>query len=128
MGKPRTDSDGNSVSRVRKQAPPETVAPSKTAPNPLPSPHEIVANKSALADNLAWFCNQINGWLRVVPTNDEGVIYFKWKFNGGDWPNHYVMARVQWWQSEYGLSVLRSKVEAVQEGNATPQKDTYFSS
>lgn len=112
----RRDSDGNPLSSTQHERTIAAATPLRTITGNPPSPHEASLNDMACLNNLVWLCNQDSGWLRIIPSNEEGIIYMKWKFNKGKYTNHYVMARVQYWQVSYGIALLRDKVQAVYDG------------
>lgn len=112
----KKDSKGDLIGKARSSALYAAADLQTRITGNAPSPHEDSVNDRALLANLVWLLNQEGGWLRAIPSNDEGVIYFKWKFNKSPWTNHYVMSRVQYWQVSYGIALLRDKVQAVYDG------------
>lgn len=89
----------------------------------IPNPQAPLASRLRLHDNLLWFASEWSGWLRWIPDQDNDVLYLKWKFSRGPHGGYYVMVRVQPWQYDYGLDLLRSKVQEVYEGVRKPTLD-----
>ena len=75
---------------------------------------------------LSYLLMRDDGWLRLVPAADGKTLYLKWKFSRGKWSGHYVMAVVEVWQWDYGLSLLADKLEAVDLSVKIPTKDTPY--
>lgn len=126
MGTRKRDSKGDYMGRA---AAPNARASTTEGSSVLPataSVHQAYVNDQQLLENMTWLSNQSGGWLRLIPSNDEGVIYIKWKFNNGKWPNHYVMTRVQHWQVSYGIALLRDKIQSVYDGSSAPAQDRPF--
>lgn len=76
--------------------------------------------------NLTSLLLRNDGWLRCCPDGDSTLVFLKWKFTSGKWSNHYVMVVVYYWQLDYGLSLLRDKILAVEEGAHRPTRDTPY--
>lgn len=67
-----------------------------------------------------------DGWLRVTPKEDGETVYWKWKWTGGPYVNHYVMVVYHCTQSGEAITTLARKVHAVDRGEQAPVKDHYF--
>lgn len=77
-------------------------------------------------DTFMWFFSRHDGWLRIVADSDAEVLYIKWKFSSGAWKGYYCMARVDVWELDVGLYLLRDKVERVDLGVHRPTKDQFY--
>jgi len=75
---------------------------------------------------LSYLLMREDGWLRLVPAADGKTLYIKWKFSRGKWSGRYVMAVVEVWQWDYGLTLLADKLEAVDLSIKIPTKDTPY--
>lgn len=90
-----------------------------------PTPHQLVNAKVAL-QMLSALAVHPQGWLRITSSPDGDRIFLKFKWNQGKWRGYYVMAVVQYWQVDYGLTLLASKVAKVAQGESKPAKDTAY--
>lgn len=99
---------------------------------PLPQPSIRMAEQGTeavpegLARALMPFLLRDDGWLRIVPKDDGGAVYFKWKWTGGPHRNCYVMTVYPYHQAADALLRLAMKVDAVDSGVEAPVKDHYF--
>lgn len=91
---------------------------------PTGTPPQAVALEVARA--LLPFLTRDDGWLRISPTNDGQTVYFKWKWTGGPYANHYVMAVYPAHEAHQALRLLAGKMDAVDSGEKRPVRDHYF--
>ena len=88
---------------------------------------EAETNRRVACATLSHLFMRDDGWLRAVPTADGKSLYLKWKFSRGKFAGYYVMAVVEVWQWDYGLTLLADKLEAVDMDIKKPTKDTPWS-
>lgn len=84
----------------------------------------IVDKAVALA--LIPFLLRDDGYLRLIPQEDGATVYYKWKWSGGKYVNHYVMTVYPAAESAQALRGLAAKMHAVDRGEKRPVKDHYF--
>lgn len=75
---------------------------------------------------LAQLLHRGDGWVRMVGDLDGKNLYLKYKWTGGEWRNHYVMAVVMLETLSFGLGLLLAKVQQVDIGVRRPTPDRNF--
>jgi hypothetical protein len=86
----------------------------------------LAARYTELRRTLDVLGHRDDGWMRVVPDEDTGQIYLKWKFTRGKHLGHYIMAVVLIDRLEDGLHLLVDKLYKVDNKDLRPSKDTAF--
>lgn len=67
-----------------------------------------------------------DGWLRASP-QDDGKVFWKWKFTSHQWPNHYVMYVQEPLEATFpALQGFLRKIENVRTGREKPVQDRFF--
>lgn len=110
---------------------PANVQSAGGSPQPMPQDFAHVGRIAddgglAAARILQSIIRRDDGWLRVVPQPDEQLLYIKWKFVRGRYRGSYVMSRVRLWELDYGLHLLREKLDDVDRGLRRPTLDSKF--
>lgn len=101
------------------------VEPRDTASRELEPTHTI-EGRAGYERDIAWFCFQEDGWLRIVPDPDLLRVHIKWKFTVGRWDNHYCYVVGYVSEIDTLLQVLRRKVEGARAGTHKPSVDRWF--
>jgi len=65
-------------------------------------------------------------YIRLTSGNDGKSLYAVAMFRYGRWRGHYVMSVVEFWQLDYGITLLADKVDAVRAGAREPSPDRYY--
>lgn len=73
---------------------------------------------------LSELCERDDGYLRIIPDGAGKSCFYKWKFTRGEHAGYYVMAVVEYWQVDYGVTLLMQKITSVVVGASKPVKDT----
>lgn len=108
-------------------APRGNIAPAPLLEVPVPG-NELrgqVLAVSAYNALLELLCRD-DGWLRIVPHEHGGLVYYKWKFSRGKWAGYYLMYRDDRINPSEALCGLLGKIEAVDLGRSRPVKDKAF--
>lgn len=79
-----------------------------------------------LTRTLRYLAQRDDGWLRMVPSLDEHVVWLKWKFTRGIWEHHYVMVKVEAMRVGWGLELLVDKLRSVDAGEKKATYDRLF--
>lgn len=72
---------------------------------------------------LRYLAHRDDGWLRMVPSLDEHIVWLKWKFTRGPWERHYTMVKVEAMRVDFGLELLVDKLRRVDAGDKKPSLD-----
>lgn len=123
---------------IRKKGPPaETPSPAPESAGELDPLAEAAATPQGqlgwlshkygnLQQALFHLSHRDDGWLRVVPDEDNQTLWLKWKFTRGRWEKHYVMAKVQLERIEEGLQLLVHKLHMIDLGDKKPSVDRLY--
>ena len=84
------------------------------------------AYDTSLKGSLSMLMSRDDGWLRLVPHLDEGVIYAKWKFVRGPWTGYYAMWRDDNFDAGACIIGLRQKLSLIDRGMSKPVYDVPY--
>ena len=112
-----SDSNSTAISSTSK---PSTASSSATV-GPASTAYD-----ASLRGSLSMIMSRDDGWLRMVPHIDEGVIYAKWKFVRGPWTGYYCMFRDESFDGGSAIIGLRQKLSQIDAGHARPVYDTPY--
>lgn len=122
MTKPRVDSDGNRLAKRTPQV--EADARHRDSRSHEHDRQEEQRYSEDLAHVLKNFADDDMGFLKVRRGLDTSELHLTWTFCNGPHYGTYVYVKVDYWQLDYGLSLLIEKRDEVYSGlrRSTPDK------